>query len=526
MSNLQEIFKRYSLSEEEIIPYGYSIAKIKYDESKHESKRGKLILVTAMTPTKAGEGKTTTSISLADAMNELNYDAILALREPSLGPVFGVKGGGTGGGKSIIIPEDDINLHFTGDIHALTSANNLIASVIDNELYQHSELNIDKDRIVFSRAIDMNDRSLRDIETCLDPKDGEKHRANFVITAASEIMAIFCLSKDEEDFLDRVDNMLVAYSLSGEKIYVRDLKIRGSIKKLMHQALYPNLVRTLYGTPALVHGGPFANIAHGTNSIIATSLALKMSDYVITEAGFGSDLGMEKYLDIIVPILKVAPSLIVMVASIRALKLHGGIKFADLNDENLEALKAGYQNLKKHLNNVKLYNLPILVNINRFNSDTEAEIKLLESLLEEDGFIYSLNSAYTDGKQGALDAARKAKELADQKSEFKPLLSVEDDYFSKIDKVAKNIYGASDVFYKEEAKEKILSLEKERKDFSVCISKTPNSLSDDPKLLNVPEFTLHIRDVRIFYGAKFLVPLSGKIVTLPGLPKEPLAKKL
>ena len=521
-----EVAKDLGLTQNELFTYGDLYAKITDESILQKKRKGKLILTTAITPTKAGEGKTTTAIGLADGLNALNKQVIACLREPSLGPVFGVKGGGCGGGKATLYPEEDINLHFTGDLHAITSINNLIVSMVDNEAYQNSELNVDPEKIVFSRAMDMNDRSLRKIEVALNPKDGQKHESSFVITAASEIMAIFCLATNEEDFLNRIDDILVAYSKTGEEIHVRDLKIRNSIKRLIHHALYPNLAQTLYSTPALIHGGPFANIAHGTNSIIATDLSLRLADYVVTEAGFGSDLGMEKYLDIVSQIGRFNPDLIVMVCSVRALKLHGGVKFDDLSIKNVDAVKIGLANLDKHIENTTFYNIPVLVAINHFSTDDVEETEAIIKHLEDKNIPYSLNTSYSDGATGAKDLAQKVVEILDTTTTcYKPIVSKEDDLFTKIETISKKIYGAHDVEYSPNVYQKLLELNKtEAHNYFVCMSKTPNSLSDNSKLLNVPSHTIHVKDLRIFEGAKFIVPLTGAVMTMPGLPKKPQGK--
>lgn len=528
---IYDIAKKLNISDERIIPYGLN--KVKIDTSNLEFgkyRKGKIILCTAITPTKAGEGKTTTAISLADSLAYIGKDTIACLREPSLGPVFGVKGGGAGGGESTLFPEDDINLHFTGDIHAITSVNNLIVAMIDNELYQKSNLDVDPDRIVLPRNMDMNDRALRDIIVANNDPKVAPHHSSFCITAASEVMAVFCLSKDEEDFLNRVDNITVAYSNNGRPIYVKDLECRNAVRYLIHDALMPNLVQTKYGTPALVHGGPFANIAHGVNSLISTDLALKLSDYVVTEAGFGSDLGMEKYLDVVSPIANFAPSLICMVVTIRALKLHGGVQFSDLNRANVHALKEGAKNLLKHLKNVSLYNIPVIVSINKFNSDTDNEIHTLENILDEEGYEYALNTSYVDGPKGGEALAWLAIENIEKKNnkKFAPIIKQSMSIEKKIHTIATNIYGAKDVEYSNLALKQLKELSKsEYSDFSVVISKTPNSLSDDPKLLNVPtNHTLHVKSFRVFTGAKFIVPLTGEIFTMPGLPKRPAAKNM
>ena len=527
--DIQPILEKLGIDRDDCIPFGYDKAKIdSFSLSKRRERKGKLILCTAMTPNKAGEGKTTTAIGLADGLSYLNKNAVLALREPSLGPVFGVKGGGTGGGEAVVEPEDDINLHFTGDIHAITSVNNLIAALVDNELYQHN-IDIDPDRIIFPRAIDMNDRSLRSMTVALNDKKALPHHSSFVITAASEVMAIFCLCKDEEDFLNRVESILVAYTKDDKPVYVRDLHSRTAIKKLIHTALYPNLVQSRYHTPAFVHGGPFANIAHGTNSIIATDTALRFGDYVVTEAGFGSDLGMEKYLDIVSPLQDKAPDLIVMVTSARSLKLHGGVAYADMKEENVEAVKKGFSNLLKHVSNVSLYHLPCLVSINHFDSDTENETNAIIELLKENNIPYALNSSYTDGPKGCVELAKKVIDILslEKKEQFAPIVDASMTMKEKIEKIATEIYGSTSVEYSSHSEEQLKEIMKlPVSDFSVCMSKVPNSLSDDPHLINVPHVPLHIKEYRVFTGAKFIVPLTGDIFTMPGLPKVPASKKM
>ncbi|MFA6624731.1 MAG: formate--tetrahydrofolate ligase [Bacilli bacterium] len=528
--DIKKIAEKLGIPEDDLVYYGRDKAKIETQGFAKDLKRkAKLILCTAITPTKAGEGKTTTAIGLADGLALKGEKALVCLREPSLGPVFGVKGGGCGGGEETLHPEDDINLHFTGDIHALTSSNNLIAALIDNELFQNSDLRVDPERVIFPRAMDMNDRSLREIETCLQAKTGPKHRSSFVITAASEIMAIFCLSKDEDDFLNRVEEMTVAYDLDGKAIKVKALECRAAIHKLMKDALLPNLVQTKYHTPAIVHGGPFANIAHGCNSLIASDLSLKLADYVVTEAGFGSDLGMEKFLDIACPLGDFKPNLIVMVATVRALKLHGGVKFEDLHNSDPDAVRIGLANLGKHLSNVSLYHVPVLASINRFKDDSDEEIEVVEDYLDSISIPYALNTSYIDGPKGALELAAKAKEMADSNNgeDYRPLVDSNMSIKEKIETICTKIYGASGVEYSDEVNAKIDEFEKEGlSSFSVCISKTPNSLSDDPHLLNVPEHTIHVKGLRLFTGAHFIVPLTGSIVTMPGLPKVPASKKM
>lgn len=525
---LGPILKKLSVSEKQIIRYGRDKAKLNPCDFSERKRKGKLILCTAMTPNKAGEGKTTTAISLGDGLCYLGKNAGLALREPSLGPVFGVKGGGTGGGKAVLEPEEDINLHFTGDLHAITTVNNLIVALVDNELYQ-GNIDIDPERIVFPRAMDMNDRSLRHITVAENDKKATPHSSSFVITAASEIMAIFCLSKDEEDFLDRVEEILVAYRKDGSPVFVKSLSCRTAVRKLIHTALYPNLVQTRYHTPAFVHGGPFANIAHGTNSILSTDLALRLFDYVVTEAGFGSDLGMEKYLDIVSPIQGKAPDLIIMVTSARSLKLHGGVSYSDMMKENPEAIEIGFANLLKHIENVKKFHLPCLVSINHFDTDSEKESERMARLLEQHHIPYAFNSGYTDGREGSVDLAKKALEMlsVEDEHDFAPIVTPMMGAKEKIETIAREIYGATGVEYSDLAENQYKDMVSLGADsFSVCISKVPNSLSDDPHLINVPHVPLHVKEYRLFTGARFLVPITGDVFTMPGLPKVPASKKM
>lgn len=528
MKKIIDIAKKIGVRSSSLQLYGEYKAKIDFKNYLNKKRKGHLILVTAMTPTKVGEGKTTTAIGLADGLNKIKKDAIVVLREPSMGPVFGLKGGGTGGGKASIVPEDDINLHFTGDLHAITSINNLIAAFIDNEIFQKSELNLDLNSISFPRAIDMNDRSLREIETCLKKGSGERHRSKFVITTASEIMACFCLAKDEDDFIRRVNSVEIGKDYEGRRHFVADLKLDNAIRKLVKDAINPNLVQTLHGTPAIVHGGPFANIAHGCNSIIATDLALKLSSYVVTEAGFGADLGMEKFFDIVCQENSLKPELTVVVATLQALKLHGNVPFEELDKINKEAVKEGCKNLFHHLKSVEKYHVSSLVCINIHPNDKREELVFLENYLTENNIEYVENTSYSDGEIGAVSFAKKAVEIIDRKeSDFLPLYDDKEDIYSKVDKIAKEIYGADEVIYDEKVKKQIDDLIKDGYgDFKVCISKTPLSLSDDPKKLNVPSFSLHINSLRLFFGAKFVVPMSGNVIAMPGLNKNPRGKNM
>ena len=535
MLDIYKIAEKVGIKKEYVIPYGLDKAKIdlKIEEELKNKPNGKLVLVTAITPTKAGEGKTTTTIGLHDGFRHIGVKSLAVLREPSLGPVFGVKGGAVGALKSTIIPSDDINLHFTGDFHALTSTINLISAIIENSVFQGNLLNINPDRIVWTRALDMNDRSLRDITvTSADSKHSITHKSEFVITVASELMAIFCISNNEEEFLDRTEDIIVAYTYDEEPIRVRDLHIRGAIYKLMHAAMNPNLVQTLEENPVLVHGGPFANIAHGCNSIIATKLGLKLADVVVTEAGFGADLGAEKFLDIKCQRAGLKPDAIVLVATVRALKLHGGVKFDDLDQENIEALKAGICNLKKHAENMKSYGIPVVISANRFPSDTDAELEVLKEWCVSNGYRFALNEGALKGSEGAVELATAVKDILEtEKSNYKALYPIGDNNYSikdKIELISKKIYGAGEVVYTDLANEQISQYEKMGyKDLAVCMAKTPNSITDDAKVLGAPVgFTITVREVRLSAGAGFIVPLTGAVMTMPGLPKVPAAVKM
>ena len=535
MKNIYEIAKKLNIDDEYVIPYGKDKAKIDTAimEQLKNRPNGKLVLVTAITPTKAGEGKTTTTIGLHDGLRRIGVNSLAVLREPSLGPVFGVKGGAVGALKSTIIPSDDINLHFTGDFHALTSTINLISAIIENSVFQGNLLNIDPDRIVWTRALDMNDRSLREITvTSSDSKHSITHKSEFVITVASELMAIFCIANNEEEFLDRTEDIIVAYTYDDVPVRVRDLHIRGAIYKLMHAAMNPNLVQTLEANPVFVHGGPFANIAHGCNSVIATKLGLKLADVVVTEAGFGSDLGAEKFLDIKCQRAGLKPDAIVLVATVRALKLHGGVKFDELDKENIEAMKAGECNLWKHRENMGLYSNHVVIAINRFPSDTDTEINTLLDDIKAKGWVGVVNTAALDGGVGAEALANAVKEYLDSNdSTFRPLYPLGDSSWSikdKIEYISKNIYGAGNVVYTELAEEQIKKYtEMGYAGFAVCMAKTPNSLTDDAKVIGAPTgFTITVREVRLSAGAGFIVPLTGAVMTMPGLPKVPAAVKM
>jgi len=530
MKNIYEIAKKANIGNEFLIPYGNDKAKIdlKIKETLKPNK-SKLVLVTAITPTKAGEGKTTTSIALTDGMNRIGVNSLLCLREPSLGPVFGIKGGATGGGKASVIPSEDINLHFTGDMHALTSSINLISAIIDNHIFQGNELGIDPNRIVWKRALDMNDRALRKVTVMQGEKKGQPRDDEFVITVASELMAILCLATDEEDFIKRVNNIIVGYTFDDKVVRVSDLRISHAIMKLMKNALLPNLVQTLEENPVIVHGGPFANIAHGCNSLIATKLALQLAPVVITEAGFGGDLGAEKFLDIACRVGNLKPDAIVMVATIRALKMHGGQAFEDLTNENVDALLKGVVNLKQHMENMAKYGVPAVICINHFDSDTENETNALKSWCKQEGYEYSFCNAFTIGGEGSVDLAKNVMNVLQTKeSNYHQLYDVNMPIKDKIAKICKEIYRADDVIYTNEAEEDIKKYSALGFDKTpICIAKTPQSFTDDPKVLGAPRgFNITIREVRLSAGANFLVPLTGAIMTMPGLPKVPAAVKM
>ena len=530
LESITDIAKKIGIQEDELETYGKYKAKItgKTYSRLAEKKDGKLILVTAINPTPFGEGKTTVSIGLADGLAKLGKKSILALREPSLGPVFGLKGGATGGGYAQVAPMEDINLHFTGDIHAITSANNLLSAMIDNHLYFGNELKFKK--VVWKRCVDLNDRALRKVEVGLSyAKKGANREDGFDISVASEIMAVFCLSKDLADLRRRLGNIIIGYNDKDKPITVRDLKAEGSLTVLLKDAFQPNLVQTLEHTPAIIHGGPFANIAHGCNSILATKLALKLGEYTVTEAGFGADLGAEKFLDIKCRTANLKPDAVVCVATIRALKYHGGASKEEVMKENLPALEKGIHNLLKHVENLnKKFGLNVIVAINRFKQDTEEEIKLLEERLKEKEITLSLTEVWAKGGEGATDLAKKVMELAEKEDTFDYIYSLEDSITEKIGKVAKEIYGAVDVEYTEQAINEIRKIEEMGYGkLPVCIAKTQYSFSDDEKNLICDEpFVIHVKDVVLKTGAEFVVVLTGNIFTMPGLPKKPAAEKI
>jgi formate--tetrahydrofolate ligase len=529
---INEIAASAGIPSEYVIPYGFYKAKIDTaimaDRLKNKPD-GKLVLVTAITPTKAGEGKTTTSIALTEGFGKIGQKAMLCLREPALGPVFGIKGGATGGGLASVAPSEDINLHFTGDMHALTSSINLISAIIDNSIYQGNPLNIDPNRIVWKRAMDMNDRALREITVGEGEKNGVQRQDGFVITVASEMMAILCLARDEEDFHERLLKIIVAYDKDGKPLTVKDLDCSHAVMKLMKEALKPNLVQTLENNPVLIHGGPFANIAHGCNSLIATKMALKLAPIVVTEAGFAADLGAEKFLDIASREGELHPDLAVMVATIRALKMHGGEAFENLAVEDVDALAKGMDNLETHLENIKKFGLPVIVAINHFESDTPKEIAFIEKWCDEHHYEYSFLDGFLKGGEGSVDLAKKVQAiLANIPSNYHPLYDLNLPLKSKIETICKEIYRAGKVVYEPKALEQLETYEK--MGFSnayICMAKTPQSLTDDPKVLGAPRgFTITIREANLSAGANFVVPLTGAIMTMPGLPKIPAAVKM
>ena len=528
LKNIYEITKKLGIEDEYVEPYGKYKAKISpsINEKLKNNKDGKLVLVTAITPTKAGEGKTTMAIALADGLARINQKALLCLREPSLGPVFGVKGGATGGGLASVAPRDEINLHFTGDMHALTSSINLISAIIDNHIFQGNQLNIDPNKIIWKRAMDMNDRALREIEIAHGEKNGTVRKDGFVITVASEMMAILCLSTSEEDFMNKVNNIIVGFTYDDKPVYVRDFRISHAIMKLMREALKPNIVQTLENNPVLIHGGPFANIAHGCNSLFATKLALKLSPIVITEAGFAADLGAEKFMDICAREGKLHPDLSVVVATIKALKYHGGQPIENIDELNLKALEDGIENLQVHLENMKKYKVPVLVAINHFANDHQEEIDLLTKWCKSHHYEVTFVDSVIKGSEGAVDYANKVvKMLNEETSNYEPLYNVNDSITDKITKIVKEIYRADDVVFTPKALEQAKQYEQLGYGKTpVCIAKTPASISDDPTLIGVPKhFKVTIRELSLSAGAGFVVALAGKILTMPGLPKVPKA---
>lgn len=529
MLPIKEVAEKIGLAEDDIELYGKYKAKISneyYDRIK-DNEDGKLILVTAINPTPAGEGKTTVTVGLGEAFGQLNKKAVIALREPSLGPCFGIKGGAAGGGYAQVVPMEDLNLHFTGDFHAITSANNLLAAMVDNSIQQGNELNIDPNQVVWKRCVDINDRVLRNIVVGLGRKvDGVVREDHFVITVASEIMAILCLATDYADLKDRLGKIIVAYTYDGKPVTAKDVKAVGSMAVLLKDAMKPNLIQTLEHTPALVHGGPFANIAHGCNSVKATKTALKMADYVITEAGFGADLGAEKFMDIKCRKAGLKPDCVVLVATVRALKYNGGVAKEDLSEENVEALKKGIVNLEKHIENLQQFGVPVVVTLNQFVTDTEAEYEFIKNFCEERGCAFALAEVWAKGGEGGIALAEKVIETIETKpSNYAPLYPDDMPIKEKIETVAKKIYGADGVTYSPEAEKAIANIEKlGYGDYPVCMAKTQYSLSDDKDKLGRPTgFTINIREVYISAGAGFVVAITGSIMTMPGLSKKPAA---
>lgn len=529
MEPITEVAKRLDIREDELELYGKYKAKFSDEllERLKDEPDGKLVLVTAINPTPAGEGKTTTSVGLGQAFGKLGKKAVIALREPSLGPCFGIKGGAAGGGYAQVVPMEDLNLHFTGDFHAITSANNLLAALLDNHIQQGNELGIDPRQIIWKRCLDMNDRVLRNVVVGLGSKmDGMVREDHFVITVASEIMAVLCLADDMEDLKRRLGNIIVAYNFEGKPVTADDLHATGSMAALLKDALKPNLIQTLEHTPAIVHGGPFANIAHGCNSVRATKAALKLADIVVTEAGFGADLGAEKFLDIKCRKAGLKPDAVVLVATVRALKYNGGVPKENLSDENLEALKKGSVNLEKHIENLQKYHVPVVVTLNSFVSDTEAEVAYIENFCKERGCEFALSEVWEKGGEGGIALANKVLETLEKKeSHFAPIYEDSLSLEEKIETIAKEIYGADGVTYSPAAKKELKRItDMGMGHFPVCMAKTQYSLSDDPKKLGRPSgFTVNVREVYVSAGAEFVVAVNGSIMTMPGLPKKPAA---
>ncbi|AMN36957.1 formate--tetrahydrofolate ligase (plasmid) [Clostridium perfringens] len=532
MEPIINIAKKIGLGEDDIELYGKYKCKISLDAIKRleNNKDGKLVLVTAINPTPAGEGKSTVTVGLGQALNKIGKNTVIALREPSLGPVFGIKGGAAGGGYAQVVPMEDINLHFTGDMHAITSANNLLCAAIDNHIHQGNLLRIDSRRIVFKRVMDMNDRALRNIVVGMGGKiNGFLREDGFMITVASEIMAILCMASNLEDLKERMGNILIAYNLDGEPVYAKELEVQGAMALLMKDAIKPNLVQTLENTPAIIHGGPFANIAHGCNSIIATKTALKMSDITITEAGFGADLGAEKFLDIKCRYGNLNPDCVVLVATIRALKHHGGVKKDELNISNVDALNKGMKNLEKQIENIKAYGVPVVVAINKFITDSDEEVKAIEDFCKNIGVEVSLTEVWEKGGEGGIDLANKViKTMENEPSNFKMIYDSEESIKDKILKIVQTIYGGKGVNYTPQALKQIDEIEKFNLDkLPICMAKTQYSLSDNPSLLGRPEnFDITVKEVRVSNGAGFIVVLTGDVMTMPGLPKVPAANRM
>ena len=525
---IEKVAAKIGIPADSLELYGKYKAKLSFDYIKELENRsmGKLILVTAINPTKAGEGKSTTTVGLGDALNQNRKKTMKALREPSLGPVFGLKGGAAGGGYAQVVPMEDINLHFTGDMHAITTANNLVCAMIDNHIHQGNELNIDPGKITFKRCLDMNDRTLRDITIGQGSKaNGVERKDGFNITVASEVMAALCLADDLMDLKRRFGEMLVAYTYNDEPVYIKDLKCEGAMAMVMKDAILPNIVQTLEHNPVLIHGGPFANIAHGCNSVIATKASLHLADYTVTEAGFGADLGAEKFLDIKCRLAHLHPNAVVIVATVRALKQHGGVAFEDLKEENVDALLKGCENLAKHIDTIQQFGLPYVIAINQFVSDTDREIEALENWCQGHGHPMSLSTVWANGGKGAIDLAEKVVALCEKENHYAPLYDVDKTIEEKIETIAKKVYGADGVQFTPEAKEQIEIFNKNGwGKLPICMAKTQMSLSDDGSIMGRPQgFTITVRELRPSLGAGFIVALTGKVLTMPGLPKHPSA---
>ncbi len=528
MEPIQKVAAKIGIPEDALEYYGKYKAKLSFDylKSIQDQPQGKLILVTAINPTKAGEGKSTTTVGLGDALNRLGKKTMMALREPSLGPVFGLKGGATGGGYAQVVPMEDINLHFTGDMHAITTTNNLVCACLDNSIHQGNPLHIDPTKVTFKRCLDMNDRTLRDITIGQGSKaNGVERKDGFNITVASEVMAALCLADDLMDLKERFARMQVAYTYDGDPVYVRDLGIQGAMAMVMKDAVLPNIVQTLEHNPVLIHGGPFANIAHGCNSVIATKACLELADYTVTEAGFGADLGAEKFLDIKCRLANLKPNAVVIVATIRALKQHGGVAFEDLKEENVDAMLAGCGNLAKHIDTIQQFGLPYIVAINQFESDSPKEIEALENWCKENGHPMSLSQVWAKGGEGALDLAQQVIALCDQPNTYAPLYDVHASIEDKINTIAQKVYGAEGVDFTDEAKAQIETFNRLGwNELPICMAKTQMSLTDDGKIMGRPTgFRITVRELRPSLGAGFIVALTGKVLTMPGLPKHPSA---
>ena len=532
MKPITEVVEQLGITADDLELYGKYKAKLSDDliDRIEDNKEGKLVLVTAINPTPAGEGKTTVTVGLGDALGKMGKKASIAIREPSLGPCFGIKGGAAGGGYAQVVPMEDLNLHFTGDFHAITSANNLLAAMLDNHIQQGNELNIDTRQVVWKRCLDMNDRVLRNVVVGMGSKmDGVVREDHFVISVASEIMAILCLANDMDDLKDKLSKIIVAYTYDGKPVTAKDLKAVGAMAALLKDAIKPNVIQTLEHTPAFVHGGPFANIAHGCNSVRATKLALKLSDIVVTEAGFGADLGAEKFLDIKCRKAGISPDAIVLVATIRALKYNGGVAKADLSDENVEALKKGIVNLEKHIENLQQYGVPVVVTLNQFMSDTEAELSFVEEFVKSKGCDFALSKVWEKGGEGGLELAEKVCDVLDnKKADFKMLYEDDMSLKDKINAVATKIYGAEGVIYTAAAEKQLKAItDLGFGNLPVCMAKTQYSLSDDPALLGRPSgFNVNVREVYVSAGAGFVVVITGSIMTMPGLPKVPAAESI